>query len=343
MLTRPIRLEEKQLYNQVVDHPLQSWEWGEFRHRTGVQVERIGFFDGGRLLRAYQVTFHQVPLINKPAGYLPKAFMPDEAQLQSLRELGSRHDALFIKLEPNVAIKSGTPSAHRQIGRFLVEQGARPGRPLFTRHTLVIDLTQTEQELFAKLSAKTRYNIRLAIKKGVEIYENSTAAGLETYLDILAATTQRQGFYAHSPEYFRTMWQTLGTSGMIKIFQAMYQGKVLSSWILFVFGNTLYYPYGASIREHREVMANNLLMWEMVRYGKRQGLARFDLWGSLGEEPNKRDPWYGFHRFKKGYGGDLYELVGSYDLVINQRLYPLFRLADTARWKWLRLKASLPL
>jgi lipid II:glycine glycyltransferase (peptidoglycan interpeptide bridge formation enzyme) len=84
-------------------------------------------------------------------------------------------------------------------------------------------------------------------------------------------------------------------------------------------------------------MANNLMMWEVIRFGKSQGCTKFDMWGSLGPEPDQKNPWYGFHRFKEGYGGQLMEFVGTYDLVLSPTLYTLFRRADGLRWKVLRL------
>ncbi|MFZ1721316.1 MAG: peptidoglycan bridge formation glycyltransferase FemA/FemB family protein, partial [Microgenomates group bacterium] len=115
MIFRQVRTEEKELYNRAVSHPLQSWEWGEFRKKTGVHVERIGLFNDGAITKGLQVTFHPIPLISKTAGYLPKGYMPDEDQLSAIKELGKKQNALFIKLEPNVAQKVGTPSAHDHI------------------------------------------------------------------------------------------------------------------------------------------------------------------------------------------------------------------------------------
>lgn len=344
MLIREIRAEEKELYNRVVNHPLQTYEWGEFRRKTGVQIERLGFFEGEKLTKGLQVTFHKLPIptVDKTIGYLPKGFTPDKDQLSALRQLAEKHNTLFIKLEPNVAQPAKNEKAHRQLRQFLTEQGAQPGRPLFTKHTFFIDLTKPEDELFDNLKRKTRYNVNLAHKKGVKIFENSTLEGMEQYLEILEETIARQGFYAHEPKYFRQMWESIGQTGMIRIFNAVYEEKILASWVMFLFNDVLYYPYGASRDLHREVMPSNLLLWEMIRFGKEQGCHTFDLWGSLGLNPDKENPYYGFHRFKKGYGGEIMEFVGSYDLVMNQPLYKFFRFAEEARWKWLRLKAKLP-
>jgi len=341
MLIRPLREEEKKLYNSVVHHPLQSWEWGEFRKKTKVAVERIGFFEDGKLKKALQIFFHPIPVLGGTAGYFPRGEMPDDEQISAVSQIAQKHQALFVKMEPNIAQKVGTPSAHYQIAQFLLKKGAQLGKPLFTKYTFQLNLRPSEEELFQHLSSKTRYNVNVASKKGVKIYENSTKEGLEQYLEILAETTKRQGFYAHGPEYFRTMWETLGNSGVLRIFQAEYEGQVLVSWMMFLFNGVLYYPYGASRSIHRDVMASNLMMWEMVRLGKKEGCESFDMWGALGPEPNEKDPWFGFHRFKKGFGGDLMEFLGTYDLVLNSTMYTAFKIGEDVRWKFLRLKMKV--
>ncbi|MGD9129717.1 MAG: peptidoglycan bridge formation glycyltransferase FemA/FemB family protein [Candidatus Woesebacteria bacterium] len=340
MLIRPLREEEKDLHNSVVTHPLQSWQWGEFRKNTGLNVQRIGFFINGQIQDSIQVSFHSLPFFNKNVGYFPKGNMPNESQISALKQLAKENDAVFIKMEPNVCQRVGQNSAHSKIKKFLENHNSEAGRPLFTKHTFQIDLTQPEEDIFADLSSKTRYNTRLAHKKGVKIYENTSLEGLEQYLEILGETTHRQEFYAHQPDYFYKMWDTLGNNGIMRIFNAVYQEQILVSWIMFIFNNILYYPYGASRSIHREVMASNLMMWEMIKFGQQQNCYKFDMWGSLGPNPDKKHPWYGFHRFKKGYGGQLMEFLGTYDLIHNYPFYKIFRITDDLRWKYLRLKAK---
>lgn len=341
MLIRPIREDEKEIFNQVANHPLQTWEWGKFRKKTGVEVERIGFFDNGQLQKTLQVTFHPLPKFDYTIGYFPRGFKPGENQLSALRQIGKKHKALFVKLEPNIAIEVENKANFKQLAHFLVKQDCEPGRPLFTKHTFQLDLTPSEDELFSNLKSKTRYNVRLAGKKGVQIIEDSSREGLQVYLDILQETIDRQGFYAHDPDYFLKMWQQLNDGNMMRIFHAVYDNTTLASWIIFKLHDKIYYPYGASRNLHRDVMASNLLMWEVILYGKRQGCHTFDMWGALGPNADKNHPWYGFHRFKRGYGGDLMRFIGTYDLVLEPTLYRIFKVLDNIRWKYLRLKTKL--
>ena len=334
MLIREVNVSEKQEFNRVATHPLQAWEWGEFREKTGVTVIRLGAFEGTELKLGYQVTIHKVPYWGVNVGYFPKGPMPDDQQIEALKNVGKEHNCILVKLEPNVG-------ANQDVKEYLSKQGCRPGRPLFTRYTFQVDLRPTEEELMAKMKPKTRYNIGVAQKYGVVVREDNAAAAVDEFIRLTQETTKRQGFYAHSEDYQRLMWETLSKTGMAKLLTATWQGKMLAAWVVFVFNGVIYYPYGASSAENREVMASNLMMWEIIRLGKKLGCTILDMWGALGPVPDQTDPWYGFHRFKEGYGGSLVEFAGSWDLVLKPSIYPLYRLAEEWRWKVLRLKARI--
>lgn len=350
MIIREADDSEKKQFNACALHPLGSWEWGQFREKTGLKVLRFGGFDGRKMISSWQLTVHPIPKTGYTVIYFPKGPLPDQAMLDGLKKAAEKENALFVKLEPQV----GGPAQEEKKGfeeirQFLLANGCREGKPLFTPYTFWIDLTKSEDELLAKMRPKTRYNIRLAKRHEVKVTEDNSPKAFRTYLALLRETTQRQGFYAHTLDYHQKMWETLrpdasrdsGQALTAHLLTATYKGKVLVTWVLFSFNGVLYYPYGASSSEHRNLMASNLVMWEAMRFGKNLGLKRFDLWGCLGPNPNPADPWYGFHHFKLGYGPELVEFIGTYDLVINPQLYPLYNIADTIRWKLLRLKTRL--
>lgn len=310
------------------NHPLQSFEWGSFREKSGVKVVREN---------GLQVTIHRVPKTPWNIGYFPKGSLPNNKIIETLRKIGARENCIFIQLEPNI-YKNDKRFNYKSLGLRL------SAHPLFTKFTFLLDLTKSEDELLKAMHQKTRYNIRVAQKHGVEIIEDNSEEAFREYLRLTEETTARQGFYAHTKDYHQQMWNTLKTAQIDKeklsahLLMAKYNQKVLAAWILFVFKDTLYYPYGASSSENRETMSSNLMMWEAIKFGKKMGLKKFDMWGALGTEPDKNDPWYGFHRFKEGYGPKLVEFVGSYDLVIKPSLYNLYLIADKMRWFFLRLR-----
>lgn len=131
------------------------------------------------------------------------------------------------------------------------------------------------------------------------------------------------------------MWDVLKKAGIAHLLTATYQGEIITTWILFAWKKFLYYPYGASTEKHKEVMANNLMMWEAIRFGKKIGLTTFDLWG--------REEGKGFTKFKEGYNPKVIEFLGTWDLVISKPLYFLYKVAEWIRWPVLKVFAQLGL
>jgi lipid II:glycine glycyltransferase (peptidoglycan interpeptide bridge formation enzyme) len=330
---RLVNADEKKQWNTVVSHPLQSWEWGEFRQKMGVQVVRLGVFEKNKLIEGWQITLHALPLTPYTVGYFPKGPMPTLEMVDELKRIGKEKKVIFIQLEPDISVD--TPNDINLLPSVKPAHHA-----LFTKHTFVLDLTKSEDELLAAMHSKTRYNIKLAQRHGVVIKEDNSDTAFAEYLRLSEETTNRQGFYAHNRRYHQEMWKTLSQAGIAKLFTATHEGSILSAWIVFVWKDTLYYPYGSSSRINREVMAPNLLLWELVIWAKKKGLFYFDLWGALGPNADPHDPWRGFHRFKEGYKPNLIEFVGSFDLVILPIHYFLFTAIDTLRWILLKLKSS---
>ncbi len=285
-------------------------------------------------LQNWQLTFHKVPHTPWTIGYFPKGPKPTKSMIATLATLARKKNAIFIQLEPNVLKNSSLETRHSKL--------VPSHHPLFTKYTFILDLTKSEEELLNAMHPKTRYNIRVAQKHNVIVKEDNSPEAFNAYLRLTEETTSRQGFYAHDKTYHQKMWKTMHKAGIAHLFTASLNGEVLSAWIVFVWGDTIYYPYGSSSRDHREVQAPTLLLWEIARWAKKKGLKKFDLWGAMGppsaDGPDVNDPWYGFHRFKQGFNPKLIEFIGSYDLVINRPLYFLYILADTIRWQILRLK-----
>lgn len=318
---RLLTLKDKRKYNSLVSHVIQSWEWGEFRKSLGLPLLRYGIFKNGKMIKAFQLTLHKIPLTGQYVGYLPKGPQPDKELAQALEKVGKENNCAFIKLEPDILVGQHQPfSIHP---KFLPSP-----KPLFSKHNFILDLTLIEEELLKKMHPKTRYNIRLAQKKGVIVQERVDEKALDIYLKLYFETTKRQGYHGHNKEYHKKVWKTLKDANMARILIAFYQKQPLTSWLLLNFKDKIYYAYGGSSTEYKEVMANNLVAWEAIRLGKKMGFKKFDMWGALGPDTSPNDPWFGFHRFKQGYGGQLVEYIGTFDLVFNEPLYWTFTLVD---------------
>jgi lipid II:glycine glycyltransferase (peptidoglycan interpeptide bridge formation enzyme) len=313
----------RQKSNKMAPHPLQTWEWGEFRKKWGNEIIRTDYG---------QLTLHKLPFTPYKIGMFIKGPTPTKKILDDLKKLSKKEKLIFIKLEPSV-FKS------KKSIKLLKQNGAIPGKTLFTPTSFWVDLTMGEEDLMKSFQSKTRYNIRLAQRKGVEVHEDNSDNAFEKYIKLTRETVERQGFYAHSEKYHRLMWKTLhtdmvrkGEDPIARLLVAHYKGEIITTWIVFVWKDFLYYPYGASSDKHKNVMANNLMMWEAIKYGKKLNLRTFDLWG--------REPGKGFTRFKEGYNPKVIEFLGTWDLITSP-FYYLYRATETLRWAFLRLRTKL--
>jgi len=315
-------MSNKTEIDAVATHPIQSWVWGEFRKAWGNEVVRFNFG---------QITLHKVPLINYKIGVFEKGPIPTKDMLEELISYGNKNNLIFIKLEPNLIKTTNNITQFEKLISILKAEGCVKGRRLFTPESFWVDLTKSEEDLLKSFSSKTRYNIRVAQRHGVVIEEDNSPKAFEKYLELSFATSKRQRFFAHTTEYHRLMWKHLhqlpienSEPPIAKLLTAKYKGEIITAWILFVWHDFLYYPYGASSDKYKNVMASNLMMWEAIRFGKSLGLKTFDLWG--------REPGKGFTRFKEGYNPKVVEFIGTWDLVINKSIYFIYRIAENVRW-----------
>lgn len=343
MITRILYNEEKDQYNSVVKHPVQTWEWGDFQISQGHKVYRLGVFENNKIVSSYSISFHKIPKTNFSIGTILRGPLIDEEMLNNVKKIAQEENTVFIKFEPDVYRKIFDELGRENVlnNDFQFNNLVVSPKVAFYPHTFIVDLTKSETEIFENLHPKTRYNIKIANRYGVTIEEKSDDEGFEIYLKLLFDTTKRQGFYLHSQDYHRDLWKQLKPIGIPKIMLASYQGQVLAAFMLFKLNEQLYYPYGASLDTHREVMAPTLLMWETIKLGQKLKCKTFDMWGCLGPNAKEGESGFGFHRFKQGFNGQLVQYVGTYDLIINEPLYKIYNLIDKYRWKLLRLKANI--
>lgn len=302
---------DAKIWNNKVDHPMQSWEWGEFREKR----QPIDRFDN------QLIVWTNIKFTPYYFGYIPMGKLLRDEEMKRLKDLGKKRNAIGIRMEPNVILDSKF-----NVQSFIFDKGLVKGRGLFKKKTYFWDLTKSEEDLLKAMHPKGRYNIKVAQKHGVKIKQSDD---FDKYLDLLfGGTSKRQKIYSHDCEYHRLLWESLKNK-MAYLWVAEYQNNIITADVIFVFKDKIYYAYGASALEHKEVMAPTLLLWEIAKYYKKRGFNIFDLWGA---EEGK-----GFSRFKSQFGADLVELIGTWDLPINKPLYWAFRIAEEIRWKILRI------
>lgn len=329
MDVRILTKEDKKEYNKKITHIVQSWEWGGFRKKLGQKVIRAAICDGNKITSAFQMTLHKLPFINYFVGYLPKGPFPDQNLAEALIDIGKKYRCIAIKIEPNIESSKFKDQRSKIDERFKISP-----HPLFTKYNYILDLTKSEDQILKNMHPKFRYNIKVAQNRGVWVEEREDNEALAIHLKLHFETTQRQGFHSHTPSYHRLAWQTLKEDKLAKILIAFFKPDEkgepipLASWMLFNFQDSLYYPYGGSSEQYKNMMASNLLAWTAIKLGKKLGLKKFDLWGAGDPNKGEDDPFYGFTRFKKQTGAELVEYMGTYDLVFNWPLYWIFSFID---------------
>ncbi|MDQ3239320.1 MAG: peptidoglycan bridge formation glycyltransferase FemA/FemB family protein [bacterium] len=349
MLVREIFLNEQERYNSVVKHVVQSCQWGDAKEATGSKAYKYGVFDGANMVDGFQLTLHHLPspLNNWTIGNIAKGTYPTEEMLQSMYVFGQKNNCIFIKVEPNVfgpVTDPNTQTNLKSLREELLETPGvtvKPGKELFTKYNFLLDLTKSNEELMNAMHPKTRYNIGLAQRKNVQIQLRTDEEAFQIYLKLYFETTKRQGYYGHDTQYHRHIWDTLRKSDMARLMIAFYENTPLHAWMLLNFKETLYYPYGGSTNKFRNVMASNLLSWEAIQLGKKMGLQIFDMWGAMGPNPDTTNPWYGFHRFKEGYGPTHIENIGTFDVIVNPSMYNVYLTLDKWRSRYLQIKAKI--
>ena len=183
---------------------------------------------------------------------------------------------------------------------------------------------KTEDEIFKAFHQKTRYNVRLATKKGVTI-KDGTKEDLKDFHKIMVTTGIRDGFITRPLEYFEKMYDELGPEHM-KVLLAYYEGKPIAGVIPIMYGNKTWYLYGASSNEHRNLMPNYLLQWEMIKIALNRKSDIYDLRGVPGIADNSN----GLYRMKKGFGAEYTEFVGEVYMPYKPLMYNLYKFSEKA-------------
>ncbi|MBI5294003.1 MAG: peptidoglycan bridge formation glycyltransferase FemA/FemB family protein [Chloroflexi bacterium] len=273
--------------------------------------------------------------------------------LDDLQAFAKKQGAIFLKLDPDVVLGTGIPnsdgdSIHNGGQAVMSELKGRgwgfSADQIQFRNSVLIDLHPTEDEMLARMKQKTRYNIRLAEKKGVALRVGKIE-DLGMLYRMYAETSVRDGFLIRDEGYYQTVWKTFmaNIQSQIPNYQlpiaipliAEVDGDPVAAIFVFMFAGRAYYVYGMSRDAHREKMPTYLLQWEAMKRAKAAGCTVYDLWGAP-EIFNESDSMWGVYRFKEGLGGQVVRTLGAWDYAPNALWYKLYaevmpRLLDVMR------------
>lgn len=311
-------------------HVLQSFEWGEVKAATGWKPHRLVVEDGERIRAAATVLERALPGLGRPLFYSPRGPVLDyedtaafDALIEAVRRLGGDRRAIAWKIDPDIPVPAP------RLEDYLASRGFVPAgkglnfEGIQPRFVFRLGIEPPLDQVMAGFATKTRYNINLAARRGVVVTEGEES-DLPEFYDLLRVTAERDRFLVRSFEYYRVLWRCLVQRGLARLFVARHEGEMIAGTIAFIFGDQAWYIYGASGNRKRDLMPNHALQWEMIRWAKAQGCRLYDFRGISGD-PDPNNPLYGLYRFKKGFGGQVVEFVGEFDLPFS----PLYQA-----WRW---------
>jgi peptidoglycan pentaglycine glycine transferase (the first glycine) len=359
-----------QFWNKLIaalpnPHFLQTYEWGQVKAQGGWQpLYAVWTLDGdwrveqdvslfsslqSPPIAACLILRRRVPIAGLGAKlcmlYCPKGPSVDwnaplrKRVLDDLQGFARRQGAIFLKLDPDVVLARGVPGAEDEI----TEPGGVAVRADLTargwhfsdeqiqfRNTVLLDVFASEDELLARMKQKTRYNVRLATKKGVSVRVGGEADWPLLY-QMYAETAARDGFIIRDENYYQTVWRVFQSSivnpkssmPFAEPLIAEVEGEPVAAVFLFAFAGRAYYVYGMSRQAHREKMPTYLLQWEAMKWAKARGCTMYDLWGAP-DEFDESDSMWGVFRFKEGLGGQVLRTLGAWDFAPNPLWYAMY-------------------
>ncbi len=335
--TRIIDIKEKGRFDQFVDsHPqghfLQLWEWGQVKRGTGWEPLPLVLEQDGEIKASLLILKRRLPIpgLKKCIFYSPRGPLADPdneehimALFQGAARVAKEEGAIFLKIDPDISCnKRNFQEIIRKAGFKKNETGLNfeGVQPNFVFR---LDVTPSETDLLKKMHSKWRYNIRLAGKKGVKVRQAEKEDDLELFYVLLQETAQRDKFLIRGYEYFAWIWEYMVKNRLANIFLAEYQGELVAATLAMVCAGKVWYLYGASSNQYRNVMPNYLIQWEMIRWAREQGCSMYDFRGVSGDL-DEDNPLYGLYRFKKGFSGELVEFMGEWDKVYSPFFYWLW-------------------
>jgi len=328
-------VKDKEIWNKFVkEHGpksgsfLHSWEWTEFQGG-----QRIGMYQKGKLEALANLIETKLPA-GKKYLYCPRG--PVSSALWHVNDLvdviakqyACEQGIMFIRFDPPVE------GSTKMSGKRIVSSAT-----IQPKQTLLLDLSKEADQLLAEMHQKTRYNIRLAAKKGVAV-EVLNPDQFDQVWPVFEQTAKRDKFQLHDREYYQRMLSCGNDTRKgvkIRLVVARYNDQIIAATIMIDFAGVRTYLHGASSSQHREVMAPYAIHWHEIQDAIKQGYSYYDFWGVSDTNPE----WKGITRFKRGFAGFEIQYSGTYDFALNLGQYWIYKIVRRLRYGFRAVSSNL--
>jgi len=301
-------------------HILQSSHWGEFKSHYGWNPMYVLADDSGA-----QVLFRQLPL-GYTIAYIPKGPIGENwhSILETSLDLCRKQKTIVLYVEPDC-----WEDEHR-INLAEIKGFTPSNISIQPRRTIIISLKGTEESWLQRMKQKTRYNIRLAEKKGI-VVEQSKDIGI--FNQLIKKTSERDEFNIHEPQYYERVFRIFTEMNQCELLVAYYENIPLAALIIFYSGTRAWYFYGASNNKEKNRMPTYLLQWQAIRNAAARGCEIYDLWGIPDDDiqyleknfSSRSDGLWGVYRFKRGFGGEIKRTAGVFQYIFDRKLFVIYQ------------------
>ena len=334
--------ETKEYYDFVLKHEkthfMQSSEWAKIKGNWKNEVLVVRDTNG-KIAGCMSVLIQKIPGIKASMLYCPRGPVCDIENklvfgklMDELKELAKREKAFIFRMDPAISNSDENFRKMAKDNGISLKENINHDinkviQPKYEMQLTIKD--KTEDELLASFSQKTRYNIRLASKKGVTI-EEGTINDIEEFFSILTETSQRDQFTIRNVSYYKKVYEIMKENDHVKLYFARYNDKRIATTLEIIYGNKAWYLYGGSLREHSNVMPNYLLQWTMIKEAMKRGCEFYNFGGVSGYIDEKASG-YGVFRFKKGFNPEFIEYVDELYIIFRPFTNTLFNIANKLR------------
>lgn len=291
--------------------------------------EYIYIEEDGKIIAAMSVLLKKVPHLKSYMAYSPRGPVCDVGNIKlvnklvkEVENLRNRYNIFLLKFDPNIKYNENIEKIYKEAGYKVLNKNIDKDDLIQPLHDMIIYLNnENEDELLKSFSEKTRYNIRLAKKKGVEVYYSRKKEDLKIFYELYKITAVRDNIGCRAYEYFETMLDSYNEEN-VRIYIARHEADYLSAAIAFNYGGELFYLYGASSNEKRNLMPNYLMQWEMIKWALENNCNKYNFGGVLNLDPNN-----GLYKFKIGFckKDGVTEYIGEFDKVYDKKIYFIYR------------------
>lgn len=334
-------------WNKVIEifpdsHFLQTSLWADVKRENGWDQFYLIWKDlQGNIIAGSMILERNVKLLNLvsvkvhycPKGPLLNTNDNDEISevINGLQVFSKKRKGLFIKIDPDLVTEIQTEN----IANFsslnynpdfleLLKRNSwiESKNQIQFRNTIVISLDKSDEEILLHMKQKTRYNIRLSERKGVQV-RIGNKSDFEEIFKLYAETALRDNFVIRSKNYYLNLWNKFFDVGLCEPIIAELDGEILAAVIIYFYSGKAYYIYGMSSEKNRNLMATYLIQWKAIQRAKENKCKMYDFWGAP-DVLNENDRMWGVYKFKLGFGGSFVRTVGAWDFPTNKAGYVIY-------------------